>query len=113
MESVQQAVARSRAGIGRYHKESSAVAGAFKALHDAALADGELTRSVKELMAFAIALVIDCKGCAGWHLQAASEAGASRRMAIEAMDVAVVMGGGPAVIEMGEAMSMVDELLPE
>lgn len=105
-------VAKARQTISRYHRESSAVAGAFKAMHDAALADGELSRATKELMAVAVASVTHCTGCTAWHLKAAAEAGASRRMVIEALDVAVLMGGGPALIGFDETMEMVDELFP-
>lgn len=105
-------VARARQAVGRYHRESSAVSGAFRAMHDAALADGELSRATKELMAVAIASVTHCTGCAAWHLKAAAEAGASRRMAIEALDVAILMGGGPAVIGLDEIMEMVEEFFP-
>lgn len=111
-ESANDRVTSARQAIGRYHRESGDVAGAFRAMHDAALADGELSRAIKELMAVAVAIVTHCSGCAAWHLKAAAEAGASRRMVIEMIDVAVVMGGGPAMIGLEETMGMVDELYP-
>jgi len=103
---------RARQGIGKYHKASPDVAGAFTSLHEAALSDGEMSRAVKELMAVAIGVVTHCDGCVAWHLKAAADAGATRAMAIEALDVAVLMGGGPATISVAEAMDLVDELLP-
>lgn len=108
--SAEEIVVSARQAIGRYHRESPAVAGAFKAMHDAALADGELLSAVKELMAVAIGIVTHCTGCTAWHMKAAAAAGATRRMTIEAIDVAVLMGGGPAMIGLEETMAMVDEL---
>lgn len=110
--SASEHVKHARQGIGRYHRSSPEVASAFTAMHEAALSDGAMSRGVKELMAVAIAIVTHCDGCVAWHLQAAAEAGATREMAIEALDVAVLMGGGPAMISVADAMAMVDEVLP-
>ncbi|HMD44646.1 MAG TPA: carboxymuconolactone decarboxylase family protein [Acidimicrobiales bacterium] len=75
--------------------QSEAWAG-FAQLHDAALADGALTRRVKELMALAIAVVKQCDGCIAYHAKAAALAGASPEEVAEALSVAIVMDGGTA-----------------
>ena len=97
-----------RKGVARYHAASPGVASAFAQLHEVALASGALDRATKELMATAIAIVHDCDGCVSWHLQAAADAGATREMAVEALDVAVVMGGGPSVLLAGEVLAKID-----
>lgn len=99
-------------GAASYHRASSVVATAFTQLHETALADGALNRRVKELMAVAVAVVTHCDGCVHWHLQAAADAGATREMAIETLDVAVLMGGGPSMLTAGETMELVDEVFP-
>ena len=70
----------------------------FAALSDAALADGALSRKVKELMAMAIGVVQGCDGCIASHAQAAARAGATAEEAAEAIGVTILMHGGPATI---------------
>lgn len=96
--------------LARYHGDSPAVAGAFQQLHEAALSDGELSRAQKELMAMAISIVTHCEGCVAWHLAAAAGAGATRKQAIEAVDVAVLMGGGPSMTNGAAAIDLVNEI---
>lgn len=69
---------------------------AFGALHRAAVADGELSSAVKELMAVAIGIVTRCDGCITLHMHDALRAGATREQVAEAIGVALLMGGGPA-----------------
>ena len=64
----------------------------------AALAEGELSTAVKELMAVAIGVVHGCDGCIASHARAAARAGASKQQAAEAIGVAIFMNGGPATV---------------
>ena len=78
-----------------------AIPGVYKAFNEmgaAALADGELTAAVKELMAVAIGVVHGCDGCIASHARAAVKAGASKQQAAEAIGVAIFMNGGPATV---------------
>jgi AhpD family alkylhydroperoxidase len=68
----------------------------FGALHRAAVADGELSSAVKELMAVAIGIVTRCDGCITLHMHDALRAGATREQVAETIGVALLMGGGPA-----------------
>ena len=70
----------------------------FAALSGAALADGALSRKVKELMAMAIGVVHGCDGCIASHARGAVRAGATAQEAAEAIGVAILMNGGPATI---------------
>jgi AhpD family alkylhydroperoxidase len=70
----------------------------FAALSHAALADGALSRKVKELMAMAIGVVEGCDGCIASHARAAARAGATTQEAAEAIGVTILMQGGPATI---------------
>ncbi len=70
----------------------------FVELHSAALADGALSTSVKELMALAIAVVERCDGCIASHARGAVKAGATREQAAEAIGVTYLMAGGPATV---------------
>jgi AhpD family alkylhydroperoxidase len=70
----------------------------FNELSGAALADGALPGSVKELMAMAIGVVHGCDGCIASHAKGAASAGASAQEAAEAIGVAILMHGGPATV---------------
>ena len=70
---------------------------AFVGLHEAALADGALTGTVKELMALAISVVERCDGCIAAHAPAARRRATPAQVA-EAISVALLMGGGPATV---------------
>lgn len=68
----------------------------FGALHQGAMADGELSTATKELMALAISVVLHCEGCIAYHAKGAVAAGATEAQAAEAIGVALLMSGGPA-----------------
>jgi AhpD family alkylhydroperoxidase len=74
----------------------SAVYRAFLDMEQAAFAEGVLPRKAKELIAIGISVVINCESCMQWHIDQAALAGASEREVLEAIEVGVEMGGGPA-----------------
>ncbi|AWB26286.1 carboxymuconolactone decarboxylase family protein [Halococcoides cellulosivorans] len=71
--------------------------------------DGALDTKTTELMALAIGAATPCDGCVQWHLDAALEAGATREEIIETLEVATMMGGGPAMTSAIEAYQMLDD----
>jgi AhpD family alkylhydroperoxidase len=84
----------------------------FSRLHHDAVADGALGAAVKELMAVAVAICTHCEGCVTFHVHDALMAGASREQVLETIGVAVMMGGGPAVVFGIGALDALDELAP-
>jgi AhpD family alkylhydroperoxidase len=70
----------------------------FSKLHDSAMTDGELSATVKELMALAIAVVKQCDGCIAYHAKAAARHGATPDEVAEALGVALLMDGGTASV---------------
>jgi AhpD family alkylhydroperoxidase len=87
--------------------------GAFNRLHAAALADGELTASTKELIAMAISVATGCGGCIAYHGERALEAGATKEQYLEAVGVAVLMGGGPASVYGARAAELLETAVGE
>jgi AhpD family alkylhydroperoxidase len=77
-------------------KLESNVYKAFLNMERAAFADGALKKEVKELIAVGISVVINCESCMQWHIEQAARAGASQRKVLEAVEVGIEMGGGPA-----------------
>ncbi len=65
--------------------------------------DGALDVKTKELLSLSIGVALRCEDCILWHLDAALEAGASEDEIVETLAVAVVMGGGPALMYATEA----------
>ncbi len=70
---------------------------------------GALAPRVKELMALGIAIAVHCDGCIVYHLHDALEAGATREEVADVVGVAVMMGGGPAVVYGSLALEALDQ----
>lgn len=83
---------------------TSGVMSGFGAMHKNAIADGVLSAKTKELMALAISVVVRCDGCIAFHVHDAIVAGASEDEIVEAIGVAVLMGGGPAAVYGADAL---------
>ena len=86
---------------------------AFVGFVESAEATGALDHKTKELMSLAIGVVTRCDHCILWHTDAALEAGASREEIVDALSVAVVMGGGPAMTYAVEAYETLGALEAE
>jgi len=86
---------------------------AFLDMERAAYADGELPKQAKELIAVGISVVIDCHSCMQWHIEQAVAAGASLRQVLEAVEVGIEMGGGPATVSARFALDVLAELFGE
>ncbi len=71
---------------------------AFTALHRTATRPEALDAKTKELIALAIGVVARCDGCLTFHTHDALRAGATEAEIMEALGVAVLMGGGPSVM---------------
>ena len=85
---------------------------AFLELEKAAYADGALTKKMKELIAVGISVVINCESCMQWHIEEAAKAGATREEALEAIEVGIEMGGGPATVSARFALGVMDSVWP-
>jgi AhpD family alkylhydroperoxidase len=84
--------------IMRAHRQAITAAQQPKAL------DSKTT----ELMALAIAIVQRCEGCVVFHTKAALKNGASREELLDAIAVAIEMGGGPATVYGADALAAYD-----
>jgi len=86
---------------------------AFLDMERAAYADGALTKKHKELIAVGISVVIDCESCMQWHIEQAAKAGASAQEVLEALEVGMEMGGGPATVSVRFALEVMDQVFRE
>jgi AhpD family alkylhydroperoxidase len=81
----------------------------FSDLHKAARAEGALSSKVKELIALSIAVAQRCDSCIAFHVHDALAAGATRPEVLEALGVAVMMGGGPATMYACDALAALEQ----
>jgi len=81
----------------------------FSALAKGALQTGALSELHKELIALAIGVAGHCDGCIGFHAKALVRLGAKREEVMEALAVAVYMGGGPSLMYAANAIQAFDE----
>ena len=69
----------------------------FKALDEAALADGAIPKKYKELMAIAVALTTQCPYCIEIHAKRAKKAGATEQELAETTLVTAALRAGGAM----------------
>jgi AhpD family alkylhydroperoxidase len=70
----------------------------FLEMEKATYCDGALPRKIKELIAVGIAVQTNCESCMQWHVEQAALCGAGRQEVLEAVEVGIEMGGGPATV---------------
>ena len=81
----------------------------YAELSKSAMAEGELSRAFKELLALSIAITRECDGCVVAHTRGAAQHGATRQQVAEAIGVAIVMNGGPGTVWGPRALRAFDE----
>ena len=93
----------------RLSRELPGPVSGFANLHKAAMAGGTLSTKHKELIALGIAVATQCESCIAYHVHDALKAGASRAEVLEALGVAVMMGGGPAAMYACDALTALEQ----
>ncbi len=83
---------------------------AYLDMEKAAFSDGALPKKEKELIAVGISVVIDCESCMQWHIDQAARAGASMEELLEAIEVGMEMGGGPATASARFALDVMERI---
>jgi AhpD family alkylhydroperoxidase len=107
-------MSRRRKHAHRRLKElNSKVYAAFLEMESATYSDGALPKKHKELIAVGISVAIDCESCMQWHIEQAFSTGASQREIVEAIEVGIEMGGGPATVSARFALEVMDSLFEE
>lgn len=93
-----------KARLGAFAKSAPALMQGFGAISRQATQPGSFTAAQKELVAVAMAVGKGCDDCILYHLDAARRHGASEAELIELLEIAVEMGGGPAVMYAAKAL---------
>ena len=110
MDKLNEMTRRRKQAHARLLALKSKVYGAFLTMEEAAFADGALAKRQKELIAVGISVTIDCESCMQWHIGQAAAAGASMEEVLEAVEVGIEMGGGPATVSARFALEVMERV---
>ena len=94
-----------KARLGAFAKTTPALFEGFSKISKTATLAGSFSPAQKELMATAIAVSQGCEDCILYHIDSAKRHGADEASLVEALEVAVEMGGGPAVMYASKALA--------
>ncbi len=97
--------------LDNFVKASPKLGQGFFALHGASLSGDALDLKTKELIAVGIGVSMRCVFCFQSHIASALEAGAHREEVIEAINVGIMMAGGPGLAYGIQALECLDQLL--
>ena len=89
-------------------KDNPRAASAFVSFSQAAKAGGALPEKHKHLILTALAVYAQCVDCINVHVRDALQNGASQEEIIEAAFMAVVMGGGPALMSLKHVYAAIE-----
>ncbi|MCZ7557679.1 MAG: carboxymuconolactone decarboxylase family protein [Bacteroidia bacterium] len=82
----------------------------FFALDTAAYREGALPVLTKELMGLVASMVLRCNDCIFYHLDRCVTEGATKDQVLEAMNIALVVGGSIVIPHLRYAMEVLDQL---
>lgn len=97
-------LASAKARLGALAKASPGLIQGFGAISRQATRAGSFSSAQKELIAVAIAVASGCEDCILYHLDAAQKHGIEEAELVEVLEVAVEMGGGPALMYSAKAL---------
>lgn len=97
------------ANMGKFKELTPEQMGTFAAFMGATEKPGKLTSKEKELIALGSAITSRCDWCIAYHTHGALKAGATRDEILEAGWVAVLMGGGPALMYLQGVLKALDD----
>ncbi len=101
-------IIKSRKEAHKFYSDHSEVYRSFLEMEKNTYKDGKLSKLQKELIAIGISVVINCESCMEWHIKQALDGGATKEEILEAIDVGIEMGGGPATVSARFAMSVLE-----
>jgi AhpD family alkylhydroperoxidase len=108
MDKLAEMARRRKEAHAKLRSLESKVYEAFLRMEEAAFSDGALPKKTKELIAVGISVKIDCESCMQWHIEQAAAAGATMRQVLEAIEVGIEMGGGPATVSARFALEVLE-----
>ncbi|OYR11492.1 carboxymuconolactone decarboxylase family protein [Brucella thiophenivorans] len=104
MTDVKLRLKEAQSRLGTFAKASPELMSGFAKVSKTATAAGTFSSAQRELIAVSIAVGKGCEDCILYHVDAAIRHGATEKELVEALEIAVEMGGGPAVVYAGKAL---------
>lgn len=101
-------IIKTRKKAHTFYLQRSKVYQSFVMMEQITYKNNSLSKLQKELIAIGISIVINCESCLEWHIKEALEIGASEDEIIEAIEVGIEMGGGPATVSSRFAMNVLE-----
>jgi AhpD family alkylhydroperoxidase len=101
-------IVKTRKKAHSFYSQKSKVYQSFVAIEQNTYKDGKLSKLQKELIATGISVVINCESCMEWHIKQALNGGATGDKVLEAIEVGIEMGGGPATAAARFAMNVLE-----
>ena len=108
-EALREYVERRRVGNDRVLSSENLSIRRFFALDHDVYEEGAVSRRAKELMGLVGSTVLRCDDCIAYHIEAAMASGATREEVIEALAVAMVIGGSITIPHLRHAFAVLDE----
>ncbi len=112
MDKVHEISRRRKQAHTKLQSLGSKVYDAFLQMEAATFSGGAPSKKVKELIAVGISVKSDCESCMQWHIDQAAAAGATMREVLEAVEVGIEMGGGPATVSARFALEVMERVFP-
>jgi len=104
-------IIRTRKKAHTWYTTKSIVYRSFVEMEQNTYKNGELSKLQKELIAIGISVVINCESCMEWHIKQALDGGVKEAEIVEAIEVGIEMGGGPATASARFAMNVLEYYL--
>lgn len=109
MDKIEEIIKTRKKAHTKLKSMNSKVYDKFLELEKAAYSDGALNKKNKELIAVGISVVINCESCMQWHIEQSVKSGAKKEEILEAIEVGMEMGGGPAIVSSRFALEIIDK----
>ena len=91
-----------------FYNDNSIVYRSFVQMEQATFKSRHLEKKYKEMIAIGISIKINCESCLEWHIKQALDAGANKEQILEAIEIGIEMGGGPATVTSRFAMKVLE-----
>lgn len=106
MSDMSEKVSETKNRVTTFAKAAPKLFDGFSRLAKAATSEGSFSAAQKELIATGMAVTQGCEDCILYHVDAAKKHGAKEADLVEILEVAVEMGGGPAVMYAAKALEV-------
>jgi AhpD family alkylhydroperoxidase len=109
-EDIKDWIAAFKKSTGKMKEQTPNTVNGFAAMYMKIMQDGALPTKMKELIAVAIGVAVQCDPCIKLHAQKCIDLGVTKEEILEAAGVAVMMGGGPAWTHLPVVLETVEQL---